>query len=32
MRNGKIAKETAYWAEPFPAPDWRAAWVESLEG
>ena len=23
--------ETAYWAEPFPAPDWRAAWVEHME-
>ena len=31
MRDGKIAKETAYWAEPFPAPDWRAAWVEPME-
>ena len=31
MRDGKIAKETAYWAEPFPAPDWRAIWVEPLE-
>lgn len=26
--NGKIAKETAYWSEPFPAPEWRAKWVK----
>ena len=31
MRGGKIAKETAYWAEPFPAPEWRAAWIESMD-
>ncbi len=30
MRNGLIAKEVAYWAKPFPAPDWRAPWVEPL--
>jgi ketosteroid isomerase-like protein len=24
FRGGKIAKETAYWSEPFPAPDWRS--------
>lgn len=28
MRDGKIAKETAYWSQPFPAPEWRAQWVE----
>ncbi|WP_448810223.1 nuclear transport factor 2 family protein [Agromyces bauzanensis] len=28
LRDGKIAKETAYWSQPFPAPDWRAEWVE----
>jgi ketosteroid isomerase-like protein len=32
MRDGKIARETAYWTEPFPAPDWRAEWVEPLDG
>lgn len=26
---GRIARETAYWSEPFPAPDWRAQWVET---
>ncbi len=28
FKDGKIAKETAYWSEPFPAPEWRAKWVE----
>lgn len=28
FRNGKIAKETAYWSEPFEAPAWRSKWVE----
>ena len=27
---GSIRKETAYWSEPFEAPDWRAEWVESF--
>jgi ketosteroid isomerase-like protein len=31
LRDGKIAKETAYWSQPFPAPDWRAEWVERTE-
>lgn len=31
MRDGLIARETAYWAKPFPAPDWRAPWVERIE-
>ncbi len=31
MREGEIATETAYWAEPFPAPDRHAAWVEHLD-
>ncbi|WP_136709802.1 nuclear transport factor 2 family protein [Agromyces sp. H66] len=30
LRDGKIAKETAYWTQPFPAPDWRARWVERM--
>jgi ketosteroid isomerase-like protein len=30
LRDGKIAKETAYWAQPFEAPDWRAQWVERI--
>jgi ketosteroid isomerase-like protein len=28
LRDGKIARETAYWSEPFDAPEWRAEWVE----
>ena len=30
FRDGKIARETAYWSNAFPAPDWRAQWVESF--
>jgi ketosteroid isomerase-like protein len=30
LRDGKIAKETAYWTQPFPAPEWREAWVEQM--
>ena len=28
FRDGRIAKETAYWSESFEPPDWRAQWVE----
>ena len=30
FRDGKIARETRYYAEPFEAPAWRAQWVEPL--
>ena len=30
MRDGRIAKEIGYWSKPFPAPEWRAPWVERL--
>lgn len=30
LRDGRIAKETDYFAEPFPAPQWRAQWVERM--
>lgn len=30
MRDGRIAKEIAYWSKPFPAPEWRAPWVERM--
>jgi ketosteroid isomerase-like protein len=30
MRDGLIAREVAYWAKPFPAPEWRAPWVERI--
>ena len=29
LRDGKIARETRYYAEPFEAPQWRAHLVES---
>ncbi len=28
FRDGKVVHETQYFAEPFPAPAWRRAWVE----
>ena len=28
FRDRRIAKETAYWSEAFPAPEWRSQWVE----
>jgi hypothetical protein len=30
LRDGKVVKETDYYAQPFPAPQWRAQWVERL--
>jgi hypothetical protein len=30
FRDGKIAKETRYYAAPFDAPEWRAQWVEPI--
>jgi ketosteroid isomerase-like protein len=27
---GRITKQTGYWAEPSAPPAWRAAWVENL--
>ncbi|MBX3031750.1 MAG: nuclear transport factor 2 family protein [Chloroflexi bacterium] len=32
FRDGRIARETAYWSEPFEAPAWRAQWVERSGG
>lgn len=29
FKDGKIAKETAYWSESFEAPAWRSKWVET---
>jgi hypothetical protein len=31
LRDGKIARETAYWPQPFEAAEWRAQWVERAE-
>lgn len=28
FKDGKIARETAYWSDPFEAPTWRSKWVE----
>jgi ketosteroid isomerase-like protein len=28
FKDGKIAKETAYWSEAFEAPAWRSKWVK----
>ncbi|WP_181151814.1 MULTISPECIES: nuclear transport factor 2 family protein [unclassified Arthrobacter] len=28
FRDGKIARETAYWSEGFEPPEWRSRWVE----
>jgi hypothetical protein len=32
LRDGKIWRDTRYYAEPFEAPGWRAQWVERMEG
>jgi ketosteroid isomerase-like protein len=31
FRDGKILRETRYYAEPFETPAWRAQWVEPME-
>jgi hypothetical protein len=31
FRDGKIWRETRYYAEPFEPPAWRASWVERME-
>ena len=28
FRDGKVARETQYFADPFDAPSWRSQWVE----
>jgi hypothetical protein len=30
LRDGKVAKETDYFAQPFQAPQWRSQWVERM--
>ena len=30
FREGKIIRETRYYADPFEAPAWRAQWVEPI--
>ena len=31
LKDGKIWRDTRYYAEPFEAPDWRSRWVERME-
>jgi hypothetical protein len=31
FRNGLVAKQTDYFANPFDAPAWRSQWVERME-
>jgi hypothetical protein len=31
LRDGKIARETAYWPQPFDAAEWRAQWIERID-
>jgi hypothetical protein len=31
LRDGKMYRDTRYYAEPFQAPEWRAQWVERME-
>ena len=30
FRNGKVAHETQYFADPFEAPAWRSQWVQRM--
>jgi hypothetical protein len=32
VRDGKIARATAYWAQPFEAAASRAEWVQHMDG
>jgi hypothetical protein len=31
FRDGRIWRDTRYYAQPFEPPEWRAQWVEPLE-
>ncbi len=31
FRDGKVAHETQYFADPFEAPAWRSQWVQRIE-
>ncbi len=31
MRDGKIWRSTTFFAQAFPAPEWRSQWVEPIE-
>jgi hypothetical protein len=30
FRNGKVMRETQYFADPFEAPPWRSQWVQPI--
>ena len=30
FRDGKVARETHYFADPFEPPEWRSQWVERM--
>ena len=32
FRDGRIARETRYYPQPFEAPEWRSQWVERSAG
>jgi hypothetical protein len=31
LRDGKMFRDTRYYAEPYDAPEWRAQWVERMD-
>ena len=31
LKDGKMWRDTRYYAQPFDAPEWRAQWVERLD-
>src|SRR5579862_6230778 len=31
FKDDKVARETQYFSDPFPAPPWRAQWVERMD-
>ena len=31
FRDGKVAREKQYFADPFDPPAWRTQWVEQME-
>jgi hypothetical protein len=30
IKGGKLVRETDYFGDPFPAPEWRRQWVERM--
>ena len=32
IKDGKVIRETTYWAPPFEAPAWRRPWVQVDHG